>query len=138
MALIERLLPRHLQIVYLINRDFLQELAARYPQDHERQRRLSIFTEGGERRMRMAHLAVIGSHHVNGVAQLHSELMRRSVFSGFAEMYPARFVNVTNGIAVRRWLKQSNPGLAALVTERLGSAWENDLEELGRLAGGGR
>jgi starch phosphorylase len=133
-ALIERLLPRHLQIVYLINRDFLQDLAVRYPQDHERQRRLSIFTEGGERRMRMAHLAVIGSHHVNGVAQLHSELMCRSVFSGFAEMYPARFVNVTNGIAVRRWLKQSNPGLASLVTERLGSAWENDLEELGRLA----
>src|SRR6202453_1427531 len=133
-ALIERLLPRHLQIIYLINRDFLQELAARYPQDHERQRRMSIFTEDGERYMRMAHLAVIGSHHVNGVAQLHSELMRRSVFSGFAEMYPARFVNVTNGIAVRRWLKQSNPGLASLLTERLGSAWENDLEELGRLA----
>src|SRR5580698_3900840 len=133
-AMIERLLPRHLQIVYLINRDFLQDLAVRYPQDHERQRRLSIFTEGGERRMRMAHLAVIGSHHVNGVAQLHSELMCRSVFSGFAEMYPGRFVNVTNGIAVRRWLKQSNPRLASLVTERLGSAWENDLEELGRLA----
>jgi glycogen phosphorylase len=133
-ALIERLLPRHLQIVYLINRDFLQDLAARHPQDHERQRRMSIITEGGERHMRMAHLAVIGSHHVNGVAQLHSELMCRSVFSGFAEMYPSRFVNVTNGIAVRRWLKQSNPGLASLVTERLGSAWENDLEELGRLA----
>jgi starch phosphorylase len=133
-ALIERLLPRHLQIIYLINRDFLQELAARYPQDHERQRRMSIFTEDGERRMRMAHLAVIGSHHVNGVAQLHSELMRRTVFSGFAEMYPTRFVNVTNGIAVRRWLKQSNPGLASLLTERLGCAWENDLEELGRLA----
>jgi starch phosphorylase len=133
-ALIERLLPRHLQIIYLINRDFLQELAARYPQDHERQRRMSIVTEEGERYMRMAHLAVIGSHHVNGVAQLHSELMRRSVFSGFVEMYPARFVNVTNGIAVRRWLKQSNPGLASLLTERLGSAWENDLEELGRLA----
>jgi starch phosphorylase len=133
-ALIERLLPRHLQIVYLINRDFLQDLAARHPQDPERQRRLSIFTEGGERYMRMAHLAVIGSHHVNAVAQLHSELMCRSVFSGFAEMYPGRFVNVTNGIAVRRWLKQSNPGLASLVTERLGSAWENDLEELGRLA----
>ena len=95
----------------LINRDFLRELAARYPHDQDRQRRLSIITEDGERRLRMAHLAVIGSHHVNGVAQLHSELMRRSVFSGFAEMYPARFVNVTNGIAVRRWLKQSNPGL---------------------------
>ncbi len=133
-TLIERLLPRHLQIIYLINRDFLRELAARYPHDYDRQRRLSIITEDGERHLRMAHLAVIGSHHVNGVAQLHSDLMRRSVFSGFAEMYPARFVNITNGIAVRRWLKQSNPGLAALLTERLGSAWENDLEELGRIA----
>jgi starch phosphorylase len=83
----------------------------------------------------MAHLAVIGSHHVNGVAHLHTELMRRSVFCGFADLYPDRFVNVTNGIAVRRWLKQSNPGLSALLTQRLGSAWENDLEELGRLAG---
>ena len=96
---------------------------------------MSIITEDGERRVRMAHLAVIGSHHVNGVAQLHTELMRRSVFAGFADLYPERFVNVTNGIAVRRWLKQSNPGLSALLTQRLGFAWENDLEELGRLAG---
>ena len=132
-SLFERLLPRHLQIIYLINRDFLQSVEARYPKDQDRERRLSIITEEGERRVRMAHLAVIGSHHVNGVAQLHSELMRRNVFAGFAEMYPGRFVNVTNGIAVRRWLKQSNPGLSALLTQRLGSAWENDLEELGRL-----
>ena len=83
----------------------------------------------------MAHLAVIGSHHVNGVAQLHTELMRKSVFAGFVDLYPARFVNVTNGIAVRRWLKQSNPGLSALLTQRLGFAWENDLEELTRLVG---
>jgi glycogen phosphorylase len=133
--LMERLLPRHLEIVYLINRDFLLELAALRPNDIEAQRRLSIITEEGERRVRMAHLAVIGSHHVNGVAQLHSELMRKSVFAGFAEMYPDRFINVTNGIAVRRWLKQSNPGLSALLTQRLGSSWENDLEELGRIAG---
>ncbi|HMK86974.1 MAG TPA: glycogen/starch/alpha-glucan phosphorylase [Steroidobacteraceae bacterium] len=132
-ALVERLLPRHLEIIYLINRDFLQLLERRYPNDAERQRRLSIITEGAERRVQMAHLAVIGSHHVNGVAQLHSELMRRNVFKEFAEMFPERFVNVTNGIAVRRWLKQSNPGLASLLTQRLGSAWENDLEELGRL-----
>jgi starch phosphorylase len=132
--LFERLLPRHLQIIYLINRDFLKSVQARFPGDQDRERRLSIITEEGERRVRMAHLAVIGSHHVNGVAQLHSELMRRSVFAGFAEMHPDRFVNVTNGIAVRRWLKQSNPGLSALLTQRLGFAWENDLEELGRLA----
>ena len=134
-ALIERLLPRHLEIIYAINRDFLQRVAAHRPHDRDLERRLSIITEDGERRVRMAHLAVIGSHHVNGVAQLHTELMRRSVFSGFAELHPERFVNVTNGISVRRWLKQSNPGLSALLTQRLGSAWENDLEDIGRLLG---
>jgi len=134
-AMFERLLPRHLEIIYLINRDFLQSVEVLYPKDQERRRRLSIIDDGGERRVRMAHLAVIGSHRVNGVAQLHSDLMRRHVFSGFADMYPDRFINVTNGISVRRWLKQSNPGLSALLTERLGSSWENDLEELGRLAG---
>jgi starch phosphorylase len=134
-AMFERLLPRHLEIIYLINRDFLHVLDAQYPGDSERQRQLSIITEGDERRVRMAHLAIIGSHRVNGVAQLHSDLMRRHVFSGFAELYPARFINVTNGIAVRRWLKQSNLGLSALLTEHLGVAWENDLEELGRLIG---
>jgi glycogen phosphorylase len=134
-AMFERLLPRHLEIIYLINRDFLKSVALRYPKDHDLQRRLSIITEEGERRVRMAHLAVIGSHCVNGVAQLHSELMTRNVFAGFAQMHPERFTNVTNGIAVRRWLKQSNPGLSSLISERLGSAWENDLEELGRLIG---
>ena len=132
-AMFERLLPRHLQIIYLINRDFLQAVEARYPGDDDRRRRLSIIDDGGERRVRMAHLAVVGSHRVNGVAQLHSDIMRLQVFSGFAGIYPDRFINITNGIAARRWLKQSNPGLSALLTERLGSAWENDLEELGRL-----
>jgi glycogen phosphorylase len=134
-SMFERLLPRHLQIIYLINRDFLQSVETRYPGDLDRRRQLSIIEDEGDRRVRMAHLAVIGSHRVNGVAQLHSDLMRQQVFSGFADLYPDRFVNVTNGIAVRRWLKQSNPGLSALLTERLGSAWENDLEELGRLTG---
>jgi starch phosphorylase len=134
-ALMERLLPRHLEIIYLINRDFLAALEQHRPGDFDAQRRLSIITEGDERRVRMAHLAVIGSHHVNGVAQLHTELMRKSVFAGFVDLYPERFVNVTNGIAVRRWLKQSNPGLSALLTQRLGFSWENDLEELARLTG---
>jgi starch phosphorylase len=134
-ALIERLLPRHLEIIYLINRDFSAALGGIASRRRRAQRRLSIITEEGERRVRMAHLAVIGSHHVNGVAQLHTELMRKSVFAGFVDLYPERFVNVTNGIAVRRWLKQSNPGLSALLTERLGFAWENDLEELARLTG---
>jgi starch phosphorylase len=134
-AMFEHLLPRHLQIIYLINRDFLQAVQLRYPGDNDRQGRLSIIDDSGDRRVRMAHLAVVGSHKVNGVAQLHSELMRKLVFAGFADLYPDRFINVTNGIAVRRWLKQSNLGLAALLTERLGSAWENDLEELSRLVG---
>jgi len=134
-GMFERLLPRHLQIIYLINRDFLHSVEVLYPDDLDRRRRLSIIDDGsGERRVRMAHLAVIGSHRVNGVAQLHTDLMRKHVFAGFAEMYPDRFINVTNGIAVRRWLKQSNLGLSALLTQRLGPAWENDLEELGRMA----
>jgi glycogen phosphorylase len=134
-AMFERLLPRHLEIIYLINRDFLKDVASSYPDDAERLRQLSIIDDGGGRRVRMSHLAIVGSHKVNGVAQLHSDIMRKHVFRDFAQMYPDRFINVTNGIAVRRWLKQSNPGLSALLTQHLGRAWENDLEELGRLAG---
>ena len=132
-SLFERLLPRHLQIVYQINRDFLEEVSAKYPQDLERRRRMSLINEDGDRRVRMAYLSVVGSHRVNGVAKLHSRLMRQTIFADFAQMFPERFTNVTNGIAVRRWLKQANPGLAALLTEKLGSAWENDLEDLERL-----
>lgn len=131
--LFERLLPRHLQIVYQINRDILEEVSARFPQDLDRRRRMSLINEEGDRRVRMAHLSVVGSHRVNGVAKLHSRLMRETIFSDFAELWPERFTNVTNGIAVRRWLKQANPLLSALLTEKLGSAWENDLEDLERL-----
>jgi starch phosphorylase len=134
-GMFERLLPRHLQIIYLINRDFLRAVEAAFPQDQDRLRRMSIIDDSGERRVRMAHLAIVGSHRVNGVAQLHSDLMRQQVFREFAQFYPERFINVTNGIAVRRWLKQSNHGLSALLTERLGRAWENDLEELARMSG---
>lgn len=132
-SLFERLLPRHLQIIYQINRDFLEEVSRRFPNDLDRRRRMSLIHEDGDRRVRMAYLSVVGSHKVNGVAKLHSELMRRTIFADFAELWPERFTNVTNGIAVRRWLKQANPGLAALITEKLGSAWENDLEDLERL-----
>ncbi len=134
-SMFERLLPRHLEIIYLINRDFLQAVEASFPGDAQRLRHLSIIDDGGDRRVRMSHLAIVGSHKVNGVAQLHSDIMREHVFRDFAQMYPERFINVTNGIAVRRWLKQSNPGLSALLTQHLGRAWENDLEELGRLTG---
>ncbi|HVN42861.1 MAG TPA: glycogen/starch/alpha-glucan phosphorylase [Steroidobacteraceae bacterium] len=132
-AFFERLLPRHLQIIYLINRLLLDEVSVRYPNDQERKRRVSLIEEDRGRQVRMAHLAVVSSHTVNGVAKLHSELMKRTIFADFADLYPERFTNVTNGIAVRRWLKQSNPGLSTLLTERLGHAWENDLEELERL-----
>ena len=94
---------------------------------------MSLIEENYGRLVRMANLAVVGSHTVNGVAKLHSELMKQTIFRDFAELYPDRFTNVTNGIAVRRWLKQSNPGLSALLTEHLGHAWENDLEELERM-----
>ena len=129
----ERLLPRHLQIVYQINRDFLEEVSAKFPQDLDLRRRMSLINEDGDRRVRMAYLSVVGSHRVNGVAKLHSRLMRETIFADFARLWPERFTNVTNGIAVRRWLKQANPLLAALLTEKLGSAWENDLEDLERL-----
>jgi starch phosphorylase len=129
----ERILPRHLQIIYLLNRALLDEISARHPNDQDRRQRMSLIDESHGRMVRMAHLAVVASHTVNGVAKLHSELMKQTIFSDFAELYPDRFTNVTNGIAVRRWLKQSNGGLSALLTERLGHAWENDLEELERL-----
>ncbi len=132
-SLFERLLPRHLQIVYQINRDFLETVSAKYPNDMERRRRMSLIAEDGDRRVRMAYLSTVGSHRVNGVAKLHSRLMRETIFADFAQLWPERFTNVTNGIAVRRWLKQANPGFAQLITEKLGSAWENDLEDLERL-----
>jgi starch phosphorylase len=129
----ERFLPRHLEIVYRINEEFLLEVEKRFKGDDAAKTTLSIIGENHGRRVRMAHLAVVASHKVNGVAKLHSELMQKTIFSGFAQMLPDRFTNVTNGITVRRWLKQSNPRLSRLLTERLGSAWENDLEEIERL-----
>jgi starch phosphorylase len=132
-AFFERLLPRHLQIIYHGNRALLDQVSAKYPGDNDRRRRMSLIDEGNGRQVRMAHLAVAASHTVNGVAKLHSELMTRTIFADFAALWPDRFTNVTNGIAVRRWLKQANPGLASLLTHHLGDAWENDLEELERL-----
>ncbi len=129
----ERFLPRHLEIIYRINEEFLLEVEKRFKGDDAAKTTLSIIGESYGRRVRMAHLAVVGSHKVNGVAKLHSELMQKTIFAGFARMFPDRFTNVTNGITVRRWLKQSNTRLSRLLTERLGSAWENDLEEIERL-----
>ncbi len=126
-------LPRHLEIIYEINHRFLEEVAGRYPGDVERLRRMSIIEEGEVKRVRMAHLAIIGSHKVNGVAALHSEILKESVFKDFHEFYPDRFINITNGITPRLWLKKSNRGLSELITRRIGRKWITDLSELEKL-----
>ena len=131
--LLGRLLPRHLQIVFEINRRFLNEVVARWPTDGQRLARMSLIEEGSEKRVRMAHLAIVGSHRVNGVAELHTDILRRRVFRDFHEMDPKLITCVTNGVTPRRWLLQSNPALAAAITDRIGSAWVRDLDQLERL-----
>jgi glycogen phosphorylase len=122
-SLVERVLPRHIQIIYEINHHFLEQVSARWPGDVERLRRMSLIEEGEERRVRMAHLAIVGSHAVNGVAELHSRLVRTTLVPDFAELYPERFQNKTNGVTQRRWLLSANPELAALITRSLGEGW---------------
>ncbi|MEV6846818.1 glycogen/starch/alpha-glucan phosphorylase [Actinoplanes sp. NPDC051411] len=130
-AMVERLLPRHLEIIYKINFDFLQEVSSRFPDDPDRIRRMSIIQEEPERRIRMAHLAVVGTQAVNGVAELHSKLLAETTLRDFAELWPARFRNVTNGVSPRRFVRMANPGLSALISEGLGTdAWINDLDRL--------
>jgi len=132
-ALFERLLPRHLQIVYEINRRFLDDVRHHFPGDPERLRRMSIVDEANGRRLRMAYLAMIGSHAVNGVSAIHTDLMKETIFADFHALYPDRIVNVTNGITPRRWLHQANPGLAALITSHVGAGWVRDLSLLAHL-----
>jgi starch phosphorylase len=127
------LLPRHLEIIYRINHDFLQMVNHRFPGDTELLRRVSIIDEDGGRRVRMAHLAVIGSHTVNGVAALHSELLKTTLFADFNRIYPGKFVNVTNGITPRRWLNQCNPGLTELIAATIGDGFQKDLARLSAL-----
>ncbi len=128
--LVERLLPRHMQIIYEINHRFLLEVRARFPNDDARARRMSIIEEGPVKQVRMAHLAIVGSHKVNGVAQLHSEILKNKVFRDFFEIWPEKFTNVTNGITQRRWLLVSNPSLAKFITSRIGDGWTTDLTQL--------
>lgn len=125
-----RVLPRHLQIIYDINSHFLGTLAQGGEHDGERIRRLSLIDESGERRVRMAYLAVVASHSVNGVSALHSDLMQQSIFADFARLWPARFNNKTNGITPRRWLAQANAPLAGLIDSHLGRGWRRDLTQL--------
>jgi starch phosphorylase len=132
-SLFETLLPRHLQIIYEINARFLRTVMNRWPHDHQRTARMSLIEEGDERRVRMAHLAVVGSHKVNGVAALHSELLQRDVLHDFAELWPERFTNKTNGVTPRRWMLACNPGLAGLLDEAIGPGWAADLDRLAGL-----
>ncbi len=132
-ALFESILPRHLQIVYYINYRFLQEVSHRYPGDGERLRRMSLIDETGERRLRMAHLAIVGSHKVNGVSQIHTDLMKKTIFADFDAFFPGRIINITNGVTPRRWLHVANPGLSSLITASIGKDWLCDLDQLRKL-----
>jgi len=131
--LLGKVLPRHLQIIYEINRRFLNKIRLDSSRDDVTIRRMSLIEEGGVKQVRMANLAVVGSHSVNGVSKLHSELVKTVLFPDYAALWPGKFNNKTNGITPRRWLLKSNPGLAALITEAIGDAWITDLDELKRL-----
>ena len=127
-----RVLPRHLQLIFEINEHFLDTLR-KQGYDGDFIRRVSLIDEGGERRVRMAWLAVIGSHKINGVAKIHSELMVKSIFADFARLYPERFTNVTNGVTPRRWIALANRGLAQVLDKHIGESWRNHLEQLVKL-----
>jgi starch phosphorylase len=134
-SLIQRVLPRHILIIYRINQEFLDEVIRLYPGDIDLMRRVSLIDDGGghdkDKRVRMAHLCIVGSHRVNGVSQLHSDLMVQTIFADFASLYPERFHNKTNGVTPRRWLAQSNPALSRLLDERLGGRdWRLHLDRL--------
>jgi starch phosphorylase len=127
------LLPRHLQIVYEINYRFLKEVEKLFPNDRERLRRMSIVEEDPQKSVCMANLAIVGSHRVNGVSELHSNIVRSQIFKDFHEMYPDRFINITNGISQRHWLKACNPKLAGLITKHIGDSWITKLDHLKQL-----
>ncbi len=131
--LIGRLLPRHMEIIYEINHRFLAALRSRYPQNPELPDRVSIIAEGDVKMVRMAHLAIVGSHAVNGVAELHSRILKNELFKEFNQIFPGRFQNVTNGVTPRRWLCQANPSLTELITATIGPEWICDLEQLEKL-----
>jgi len=132
-SLMARVLPRHLEIIFLINHHFLEAAARLRPGDLGFMARLSIIEEAGEQRVRMAHLSVVGSHKVNGVSALHSQLLTSTIFADFAQLWPERFTNVTNGVTPRRWLAQANPGLSSLLDDTLGKGWRHNLEQLSGL-----
>ncbi len=132
-SLIFRLLPRHMEIIYEINRRFLSVVEKQYPDSPELLRRVSIIEDGLEQRVRMAHLAIVGSHTVNGVAALHSRILKERLFKDFDIIFPGKIINVTNGVTPRRWVLQANPALSSLITETIGSDWITDLDQLKKL-----
>jgi glycogen phosphorylase len=125
--------PRHLEIIYEINQRFLDEVRLKFPRDEEKVRRLSLIDETGDKSVRMANLASVGSHAINGVAALHTELLKQTVLKDFYDLWPEKFVNVTNGVTPRRFLALSNPGLSGLITDKIGPGWVKNLEQLRRL-----
>ncbi len=129
----EVLLPRHLQIIYEINRRFLDDVRAKFPGDDVRVARVSLIEEGTPKKVRMAHLAIVGSHSTNGVAGIHSELLKKTVVPDFAALFPERFNNKTNGVTQRRFLLLANPALARVITDAIGDGWITNLEELEKL-----
>ncbi len=129
-SMFERLLPRHLQIIYEINSRFLRKVATRYPGDFDRLKRMSLVQEEPEKAVRMANLAVVGSCSTNGVAELHSRLLREGLMSDFADFFPERFNNKTNGVTPRRWLLKANPRLSSLIRAKIGDGWINHLDQL--------
>jgi starch phosphorylase len=132
-AWFEEMLPRQLEIIYEINRRFLGDVRGRFPADKERIQRVSIVEDGPESKVRMANLAVVGSHSTNGVAEIHSKLLRETTLKDLAEIFPERFNNKTNGVTPRRWLQLCNPGLSKLITDAIGDGWIGDLSELSKL-----
>ena len=133
-ALFGRLLPRHLEIIYEINRRFLKQVEEKWPGDAEMKRQMSLIEEGDHPHIRMAYLAIVGSHSVNGVAHLHTELLKSGLFSNFYLVWPDKFNNKTNGVTQRRWLSHCNPGLRDLIDEVIGDAWKMDLSKIAQLA----
>ena len=133
LGLFQSLLPRHLEIIYEINSRFLEVVRMKFPRDNDRLGRMSLIDESGERYVRMANLACAGSHTINGVAELHSELLKQTVLKDFYELFPEKFCNKTNGVTPRRWMVLSNPRLTRLVTEKIGDSWIKHLEQLKHL-----
>lgn len=132
-TLLEKLLPRHMQIIYEINRRFLRYIANSYPGDTGKLSRMSLFEEGPIKKVNMAHLAIVGSHAVNGVSELHTKILKNKLFKDFVDIHPDRFFNKTNGITPRRWLVQANRGLSQLITDTIGDNWKHHLDDLKQL-----